>query len=211
MRELVTWLRADHGVHPVLVAGIAQYQLVHIHPFVDGNGRTSRLLSTLCLYRSGYDFKRLFTLSEYYDRDRAAFYNALQGVREYGVDLTGWLTFFVHGLSSQMAEVRTRGEQVILRDVIVREQGLSERQGEAVGALLRLGELRVEDLAAVLPNVHRRTLQRDLRSLVDRRVATSRGAGKAVRYRLTDKHLARIATVSRQGSRQDRDTQSRHR
>ena len=55
----------------MLVAGIAQFQLVHIHPFVDGNGRTSRLLSTLCLYRSGYDFKRLFTLSEYYDRDRA--------------------------------------------------------------------------------------------------------------------------------------------
>ena len=41
-------------------------------PFVDGNGRTSRLLSTLCLYRAGYDFKRLFTLSEYYDRDRSA-------------------------------------------------------------------------------------------------------------------------------------------
>lgn len=50
------------------VAGIAQFQLVHIHPFVDGNGRTSRLLSTLCLYRSGYDFKRLLTISELYDR-----------------------------------------------------------------------------------------------------------------------------------------------
>ncbi|MBI5721343.1 MAG: Fic family protein [Burkholderiales bacterium] len=62
--------------HPVLVAGLAQFQLVHIHPFVDGNGRTSRLLSTLCLYRSGYGFKRLFTLSEFYDRDRSAFYSA---------------------------------------------------------------------------------------------------------------------------------------
>ena len=70
MRELVAWLRAESAIHPVLVAGIAQFQLVHIHPFLDGNGRTSRLLSTLCLYRAGYDFKRLFTLSEYYDRDR---------------------------------------------------------------------------------------------------------------------------------------------
>ena len=58
MRELVEWLRTDTSIHPVLGAGIAQFQLVHIHPFVDGNGRTSRLLSTLCLYRSGYDFKR---------------------------------------------------------------------------------------------------------------------------------------------------------
>jgi len=49
MRELVEWLRDEQAIHPVLVAGIAQFQLVHIHPFVDGNGRTSRLLSTLCL------------------------------------------------------------------------------------------------------------------------------------------------------------------
>ena len=97
MAELVAWLGQQLGVHPVLVAGIAQYQLVHIHPFLDGNGRTSRLLSTLCLYRAGYDFKRLFTISEYYDRDRAAFYRALQEVREQGMDLTGWLEYFTRG------------------------------------------------------------------------------------------------------------------
>ena len=67
MRELV-WLNRPSDIHPVIVSGLAQFQLVHIHPFLDGNGRTSRL-STLCLYRAGYDFKRLFTLSEYYDRD----------------------------------------------------------------------------------------------------------------------------------------------
>ena len=102
MQELVDWLRVDAGVHPVLVAGIAQFQLVHIHPFVDGNGRTSRLLSTLCLYRTGYDFKRLFTISEFYDRDRGRFYRALQGVRERGMDLTGWLEFFIEGLATQL-------------------------------------------------------------------------------------------------------------
>jgi Fic family protein len=57
MAELVRWLGADRETHPALVAGIAQFQLVHIHPFLDGNGRTARLLSTLCLYRTGYDFK----------------------------------------------------------------------------------------------------------------------------------------------------------
>jgi len=52
MGELVEWIRGETAIHPVLGAGIAQFQLVHIHPFVDGNGRTSRLLSTLCLYRA---------------------------------------------------------------------------------------------------------------------------------------------------------------
>ena len=82
MAELAAWLRTACDAHPVLTSGIAQFQLVHIHPFVDGNGRTSRLLSTLCLYRAGYDFKRLFSISEFYDRDRNAFYAAIQSVRD---------------------------------------------------------------------------------------------------------------------------------
>jgi Fic family protein len=60
------------------------------------------LLSTLCLYRAGYDFKRLFAISEYYDRDRSAFYRAIQSVRERGMDLTGWLEFFTEGLATQL-------------------------------------------------------------------------------------------------------------
>ena len=73
MRELVAWLNRPSDIHPVILSGLAQFRLVHIHPFLDGNGRMSRLLSTLCLYRAGYDFKRLFTLSEFYDRDRDSF------------------------------------------------------------------------------------------------------------------------------------------
>ena len=116
MRALVDWLNRERDIHPVLVSGIAQFQLVHIHPFLDGNGRASRLLSTLCLYRAGYDFKRLFTISEYYDRDRAAFYRAIQRVREQDMDLTGWLEFFTAGLATQLDEVKGRGERTIRRD-----------------------------------------------------------------------------------------------
>lgn len=54
MRQLVEWLNTETDVPPVLMSGLAQFQLVHIHPFIDGNGRTSRLLSTLCLYCTGW-------------------------------------------------------------------------------------------------------------------------------------------------------------
>ncbi len=136
MQELVAWLREESDVHPVLVAGIAQFQLVHIHPFVDGNGRTSRLLFTLCLYRSGYDFKRLFTLSELYDRDRGRFYRALQSVRARGMDLTGWLEFFVKGVATQLTEVKERGEIAIRSDVIAKAYRLNDRQALAIWHLL---------------------------------------------------------------------------
>ena len=122
MAELVDWLNREQEVHPVLVSGISQFQFVHVHPFLDGNGRTSRLLSTLCLYRAGYDFKRLFTISEYYDRDRPAFYRAIQSVRESGMDMTGWMEYFVEGLTAQLAEVRERGELAIRRDVLIKKQ-----------------------------------------------------------------------------------------
>lgn len=189
MHELVTWLGAESEVHPVLVAGLAQFQLVEIHPFVDGNGRCSRLLSTLCLFRSGYDFKRLFTLSEYYDRDRAKFYRALQSVRERELDLTGWLEFFVDGLETQLGEVKARGEVVIRRDVIVRDHRLNERQAQAVGLLLEQPEIALEELERLCGGVNRRTLQRDLQGLVEKRVVKMTGAARAARYRLKNNKL----------------------
>src|SRR5437773_526118 len=128
MGELVEWIRGETAIHPVLGAGIAQFQLVHIHPFVDGNGRTSRLLSTLCLYRAGYDFKRLFTLSEFYDRNRSDFYRAIQSVREEEMDLTSWLEYFVGGLATQLDDVKARGTAAIRADVIGRANRLNGRQ-----------------------------------------------------------------------------------
>jgi Fic family protein len=177
MGELVAWLNEPGGVHPVLASGAAQFQLVHIHPFLDGNGRASRLLSTLCLYRAGFDFKRLFAISEYYDRDRSAFYRAIQSVRERGMDLTGWLEFFTEGLATQLDEVKARGERTIRRDVLVREHGLSDRQALALGHVLDAGRLTIQDFATLCPGVNRRTLQRDLKAMADKGLFVEHGTG----------------------------------
>jgi len=177
MSELVAWLNDPGDVHPVLAGGIGQFQLVHIHPYLDGNGRSSRLLSTLCLYRAGYDFKRLFTISEFYDRDRPAFYRAIQSVRERGMDLTGWLEYFTGGLATQLDEVKARGERVIRRDLLARELGLSERQALAVDHVMEHGQLAIQDYESLCPGVNRRTLQRDLKALVEKELVTEHGAG----------------------------------
>jgi cell filamentation protein, protein adenylyltransferase len=184
MNEMVAWLNLSRQVHPVLVSGIAQFQLVHIHPFLDGNGRTSRLLSTLCLYREGYDFKRLFAISEYYDRDRASFYAAIQAVRDRQMDMTGWLEYFTAGLSVQLAEVKQRSECAIRRDVLAREYGLSERQVRAMGHVLEHGRLAIQEYEALCPDANRRTLQRDLRELVDKGLLNAKGATNRLEYRL---------------------------
>lgn len=184
MAELVDWLNREQEVHPVLVSGVAQFQFVHIHPFLDGNGRTSRLLSTLCLYRVGYDFKRLFTISEYYDRDRPAFYRAIQSVRESGMEMTGWLEYFVEGLTAQLVGVRKRGELAIRRDVLSKEHGLSDRQATALGHILECGSLTIQDFERLCPEVNRRSLQRDLKKMVDVGLLVTEGETHLLLYRL---------------------------
>lgn len=158
------------------------------YPSVPGRQRprTSRLLSTLCLYRAGYDFKRLFTISEYYDRDRPAFYRAIQSVRERGMDMTGWLEYFVEGLTTQLAEVRERGEQAIRRDALVKEHRLSDRHAKAIGHILEHGSLTIQDFERLCPDVNRRSLQRDLKVMVDMGLLVSEGATNKLVYRMKE-------------------------
>lgn len=179
MSDLVDWLNAEGEIAAVLVAGIAQYQLVHIHPFRDGNGRTARLLSTLCLYRSGYDFEKLFAISEYYDRDRPAYYQAIQSVVERNMDMSLWLEYFTEGLAAQVQEVQKRGEEVIRKDVMLskaREAALKDRVVDLLAFLIEQGKATTAECERALGE-NRRTLQRDLKLLVEKRFVREVGAG----------------------------------
>ena len=172
MREFTEWVSKAEDVSPILVAGIAQFQFVHIHPFIDGNGRTARLLSTLILYKTGYDFKRLFTISEYYDKDRPSYYQAIQTVRKNNMDMTTWLEYFVDGLRSQMTEIQAKGEQLIKQDSQlqkIKKIGLNKRQEKAVKRLIIKGTLSVNEYQLVASCI-RRTAQRDLEELVEKKI-----------------------------------------
>ena len=184
MLALIDWLNNEEEVHPVLVSGIAQFQLVHIHPFLDGNGRTARLLSTLCLYRKGYDFKRLFTISEYYDRNRGDYYKAIQSVREKNMDMTQWLEYFTDGLATQLREIKELGKEVIKQDVLAKQYQLSGRQKLAIEYITTEGSLAIQKFEKICPGVTRRTLQRELKGLIDKEIIVSIGATSNLIYRL---------------------------
>jgi Fic family protein len=169
MTDLVDWLNRGTNINTVLASGVAQFQFVHIHPFIDGNGRTARLLATLVLYRGGYDFKRLFTVSEFYDRNRAAYYDALQTVRNHDMDMTGWLEYYVRGLSAKMREVQNKGERVIQISILLTKAGTAGLSGNALSilsAILKDGINTPSTLADKL-HISRMTVQRHLKSLVE--------------------------------------------
>lgn len=184
MQELVDYINKTREIHPVFVSGIAQFQLVHIHPFLDGNGRSARLLSTLCLYKKGYDFKQLFTMSEYYDRNRSDYYKSIQSVRENKMDMTEWLEYFTHALAKQMQEIKMKGQAVIRTDILTNKHKLSERQAKAVQYILQNGELTIKDFVLLCPSTPKRTLQRDLKNLADKELLTMEGATNQLIYKL---------------------------
>ena len=137
----------------------------------------------LCLYRKGYDFKRLFTLSEYYDWDRPNYYRAIQSVRQQSLDLTNWLEYFTLGLQWQLAEVQEKGESLVRRDVLAKKHKLSARQRLAVELALRQTTFQIQDFEARCPGVHRRSLQRDLAGLLETGLLEAEGATNRVVYR----------------------------
>lgn len=169
MAEFVSWLNKRTGISAVLIAGIAQFQFVQVHPFLDGNGRTARMLCTLVLYKNGYDFKRLFSLSEFYDEERQDYYDAIQSVRENDGDMTGWLEYFCRGLRNQLMDIKVQGEQVLKEDAVMdkaRKLMLNQRQLGLLQHIVDEGQATVEDLRARY-NLVRRTVQRDLARMVE--------------------------------------------
>jgi predicted HTH transcriptional regulator len=100
------------------------------------------------------------------------------------MDLTGWLDYFVTGLATQLEEVKERGRLAIQADVLSREHRLNERQVAAIRHLLAEGELSIQQYEELQPTINRRTLQRDLKDLVDKQMVMVTGATNQLTYRL---------------------------
>ena len=188
MEEFVGWINGESDTHPVLKSGIIQFQFVHIHPFVDGNGRTSRLLCAAYLHKEDYDFKRLFSISQYYDQDRNRFYSAIQSVRDNDMDMTGWLEYFVEGFLVQMNEVMAVGKKVIFKDALIQNHNLSLRQGMIIEHILENGKFVPKDFDHLCEKAKttKRTLQRDLKSMIDKKIIEMRGETNRKVYSLKD-------------------------
>lgn len=190
--DLCQWLneKETKELYPVLTAGIAHYEFVRIHPFIDGNGRCSRALATLILYQSGFDLKDFFALDDYYNENRQAYYTALQYVNPETVDITGWLEYFVEGVAVQIEKIKSK-IQALSRDRLrFRKYGqirLNERQWNFLEFLKEQKDASVKDYLA-LPNnnnISERTAREDIEFLVKNKLIKRLGKGPATKYKLT--------------------------
>ena len=125
MRNLVSWINENRTLPCPITAAIAHYQFATIHPCYDGNGRTSRLLTTLILYLGGYDLKGLYSLEEYYAKNLQDYYRAISVGPSHNYylgradsDITPWLEYFTEGMAfsfekvvAQMMASNAKGEK----------------------------------------------------------------------------------------------------
>jgi len=100
---LVTYYRTGGSYHTLVDIALFHYQFETIHPYGDGNGRLGRLLITLQLYDNGLLERPNLYLSEYFNRNKAAYVDRMEAVRTHG-DWEGWLSFFVKGVAQQAEE-----------------------------------------------------------------------------------------------------------
>ena len=189
MREFVLAMRNE--MHPILKAGLAHIHLVAIHPFVDGNGRTARLLATLVLQNGGWGFRNLLSLDHYYQRNRDEYISALSKTLgpkfRYSYEADPWLEFFCSSvlLEARRLERRLTEWQMTVDEVhrTLKPSGLSDRQIDGLIYAIRKGEITRRDymeIAAISPL----TATRDLAAMVAKGILEPHGASRSRTYRL---------------------------
>lgn len=187
--SFLEWLNTTTAddTHTVLKAGIAHYEIVRIHPFLDGNGRVARALATLVLLQEGYDVKRFFSLEEYYDREPLHYYESLQSVGKSQGNLTAWLEYFTEGLAIELTRIKEKVKSLstdlkIKKSLGGQQMALSERQIKIVEYIQENGFLQNKAFFELFPMVSEDTVLRELKDLVKKGIVRKEGTTKGVRY-----------------------------
>lgn len=189
IRELLEFIEntGSELMHPVLKSCVVHYELVRIHPFVDGNGRVARALSTFILFLSGYDIRRFFSLEEYFDRDASSYYAGLQSVAKNEGDLTVWIEYFTEGLAIELSKIKEKVEGISVDGRLRERLGgkpvlLNDRQLKIVEYIQKTGFLQNSAFKMLFPLVSEDTVLLELKSLIRQGIVKKTGSTKAAKY-----------------------------
>ncbi len=168
--------------HPVIQAGVIQIELINITPFDNGNGRVSRLLSYLFLYKNGYDVREMISFEEFFRRDLVTFKRMMELSKIQG-NLTLWLEYFafcvMHSLEKALEIVKSRKFQENLSASFWK---LNSRQREIVAKLEDPSLAMTNREVQKLYGISQITASRDLAKLVNLGLLLAHGKGRSVSY-----------------------------
>lgn len=186
--DLFVWIKANENkINPVVMAGITHLEVAAIHPFNDGNGRTARALATLVLYKLGYDFRHLFALEDYYNKDLQKYYQAINTGNNYyerKTDCTEWLEYFISGFLDEIINVKKQVTELSVKNMhknIDKQVYLNQKQLLILVFLDQLGRISISDTIDIL-KCPKRTAQLELQKLKKLGIIEQISKGPATHY-----------------------------
>ena len=185
MTELVAWVAQERDravLHPLLIISIFVVVFLEIHPFQDGNGRLSRVLTTLLLIQAGYAYVPYSSLESVIEVNKESYYLALrqtQGtIRSAQPNWQPWLVFFLRSLAEQVRRLEKKME----REKLVLA-ALPELSLQIIEFAREHGRITMAD-AIKLTSVSRNTLKQHFRNLVERSHLAQQGKGRGAWYEM---------------------------
>jgi Fic family protein len=180
MDALLDWHRraeADTGLHPLLRIGIFTVIFLAVHPFQDGNGRLSRILTTLLMLRAGYGHVPYSSLESIVEQNKEAYYLALRRTqttwRDGSADWPAWLMFFLRSIRQQITRLQQR------LDASRPQLSPLARQ---LASLFETHETLTNAQATALTGANRSTLKAKFAELINARLIEAHGKGRGAYY-----------------------------
>jgi len=186
MEALILWTDerfTEQDLHPLLIVSAFVYEFLSIHPYQDGNGRLSRLLTTLLLLKSDYRFVQYVSFERVIEGRKEAYYLALMdGQKNRYKDeerIDQWTLFFLECLIKLTKRLQAKYETYSKLKI-----ALNERQQHIVTYVKEKEPVQINEIEKVLENYSRNTIKKDLAYLVNEGILLKIGAGRGVRYHI---------------------------
>jgi Fic family protein len=184
MGELLNWINKkflDTSIHPLIITGLFTYEFSSIHPFQDGNGRLSRLLTTLLLLRAGYNFIQYISFEHIIEQKKKDYYKALMTGQKNRYKknerIDQWMLFFLDCIEILIKKLEVKYN-------IYKNKGgyLNKRQQKLKDFIKQQQPVKISDILENLPGYPKSTLKKDLRYLCDENILEKIGKAKATIY-----------------------------
>lgn len=188
IQTLLVWtnesIKAEE-IHPLIIVGTFVYEFLSIHPYQDGNGRLSRLLTTLLLLQQGYGFVRYISFEHVIESRKDEYYKALmQGQQDRYTDnekIDEWMTFFLEclvDLTEKLKQKYATYSKINLE--------LNDRQKWILAFIKQEKTTRIGAIEKGLSGESRNTIKKDLSYLLHEGLILRTGSGRGVQYHHID-------------------------
>ncbi len=187
MTDLVGFMDQKHKeIDTLILSGIFHKQMVLIHPFIDGNGRTTRLATKVLLAEMGLNTFNLFSFENYYNKNVTRYFEYVGERGDYyelkdKIDFTGWLEYFTEGIIDELLRV----QEILPKIAISPDKELQKYHNKILDFIKEKGFIKDSDYAKLVDRA-RATRALDFQKLLDLELIERKGKGKATYYILKE-------------------------